>query len=152
MKLETPDGQEHEIDLDQFKNELTITIPIEEGLESHDIFSMLVSGYSDIFRKDHIGYWARGLSYSQDHLAWLCSIDEKITFPIIENDAIKYWEENPDIDKFKLGGYEFFVIDVKFACKAVAEIYKKWGNNPNWDAETIDYAVQMVLFGKLVYA
>lgn len=163
VKIETPKGKK-ELCLNKEIFQAIIEPPSEDSF-----FSMLVSGYSDIFGAGYIGYWARGVKFYEDENAWVCYEMPEETFDVEKADLLvtKFYDhtrkENNfpilggNVKKLSFPGFEeglsCFEIDKDLACKAFVEAFKKWGQNSidNWDSNTVDYGVQMALYGKIMW-
>jgi hypothetical protein len=88
-----------DVDLSQFKDELTITLPLDVNDDmTIGFIEIMVNGYIDLFYYSYIGYWARGLHYDDDHHCWLC---------LDHGDEIALTDEQEDIiiDDYKKNLY-----------------------------------------------
>jgi len=167
IRIETPKGF---TDLSLNENLFQLSVkPTEDS-----IFPMLISGYPDIFGNGYIGYWARGLKFFKEENFWLCyemgddhPVSEKLDKAVLEEfeqvrtykHGNKLWFSPNEIVQtfnttFENRSILCFVIGPALAGKAFVEAYKKWGQESidNWDAFTVDYGLQMALYGKIKWS
>ena len=122
---------------------MKLTVAIESN--EVDEFVKELTKSSDIFRRDHCGYWLVGI---ECHIlrGWLafdgesgCQRDDEM--------AIVRWNLNKSLPQ----GY--YRLDYEFAIKAWIEGAKKYG--VEWfgtlGSNARDFAVQMAMFGEVVY-
>jgi hypothetical protein len=108
--------------------------------------------YSDMFRTDHSGYWAFGVSLKNDAgtdwLAYEMADDRRPNDETIEA-VIDAHEEGKKLPE------RWFVVDKAFAIRAYVEGAKKWGtcwyDDHDCDASTYDWVVQMAALGEVRY-
>ena len=164
----TPNDKVCELELDEDLLQISV-IPTEDSF-----LSMLISGYADIFDHGYIGYWSRGVKFYENKNTWLCyemPIEESFSIEEMDNAAIKAYDclkrtdhlplfgddphekFNLDLSDLGVGKLICFVIDKKLACKAIVEAFKKWGQQSidNWDANTVDYGIQMALYNEIMW-
>lgn len=165
IDIDTPEGATVKLDLGPYIGLLTTQLkPTEDSM-----FEMFVSGYNDIFGHNYIGYWAQGVLWDEENMQWLCyERPDHFVLPEDFDDLViatydqhikdgwngsKTFEQSVEIDGKKENVF-CFVMDAEFACKAFMAAFRKWGQESidNWDADTVDYAVQMALFEEVVYA
>lgn len=166
LKIDIPKGEKL-LEL----NEGLLQVPVHPTEDS--FFSMLVSGYQDIFGGGYIGYWARGVKFYENENTWLCyempedffkvdEADKAVTEAyenLLKTDNKPLFGDDPhkrftlNLQNIGVEKMACFVIDKDLACKAFVEAFKRWGQDSidNWDASTVDYGVQMALYGKIMW-
>lgn len=163
------DLENTDVDISQYQTQLTLTL---DPKEVYPFVSMFIGGYPDVFCNEYIGYWAFGAEFFEEDNSWLCIQDpEEIPldmneFEIAIDAAIQKYKElkesNWDGCEKKIWEMEIeennktkkitcFVIDPSLACRAATEAYRKWGKESvdNWDANKIDFGMQMALYGQM---
>lgn len=108
--------------------------------------------YSDVFRTDHSGYWAFGLTLNNDDgTDWLAyeMADDRRPSKKVQDDVLALHEKGEKLPE------RWFVIDKAFAIKAYVEGAKKWGvrwyDDHDWDASSVDVVVQLAMLGEVRY-
>lgn len=123
--------------------EVTIRIPVDED------WVELLTQHSDIFRRDHCGYWLRGIK-RRDDLGWLAYEMEEELPPSEEQEAVA-------VAAWGAGGQlppGFLRLDRAAAIKAQKIMVERyglvmWENGP--DAEMQDVGIQLALLDTIRY-
>lgn len=106
-----------------------------------------VTRYADIFGDDYIGYWAFGVERDNDR-GWLLyeDCDGKPTRAQTA-DAVQAWRADQPLPE------GFHRLDRDACIKAWGKGVEKWGEDwyENGDATSYDIAIQLALFGEVVY-
>jgi len=109
----------------------------------------------DMFRRDHCGYWLRGVEYDK-RLGWLCwEEDTDGDRPPFGNEPNRYVA----IDTWRAGGdlpSGWHRLDRATATRAYVEGVKRYGvewyDSPDSDASRYDILIQLALLGEIRYS
>ena len=126
-----------------------VTIKVEVNPDWID----LVTKHTDLFHRGYCGYWARAVKRSSSQ-GWLVYVDQSDNTgcPPTEEAAQAArtaWEAGQTLPE------DFYCWDREFAIRAWVEGVKGKRGGVDWyekgDAGDYDAAIQMALFGKLVF-
>lgn len=124
----------------------TVTVDVEVPQEWLDFCTRS----SDLFSRDHCGYWAHGCEHSSE-LGWLVFVGEEGSGPApeVEEAAVKLWRGHGRLPP------GFYQLDTNAAIRAFEEGCKRYGvgwfGDGKTDANTYDVVVQLALLGEVVY-
>lgn len=122
---------------------IEVDVPVEDWID-------YLTKCTDIFGRDYIGYWARGVE-RRDDLGWLVWEDDEHRAHDEEPDrdaAISAWESGAALP---IGWHR---LDKAMAVKAFTEGVKRWGTRwfeDRGDANSYDYVLQMAMLGEERY-
>lgn len=108
-----------------------------------------ITGYNDVFRSDHAGYWMYGAERLDS--GWLVyeSGDHGRPSERAVKRALRAHKAGEGVPN------RFFVIDKAFAVKAYVEGVKRWGadwyDDYDHDASSYDVIIQMAALGEVRY-
>ncbi len=138
-------------DIDDSNEEFHIaSLTMEVKVPKEDWINFLTR-YNDVFGKNYIGYWARGIKRNND-LGWLLWVDdEKHDFgeePDLEK-ATQAWEAKTELPP------NWHRLDQELAIRAYLAGVKRWGEDwfdgDHGDALGYDVVIQLALFGEVRY-
>ncbi len=122
---------------------MKVTFTVESKQADEWVEEILTS--TDVFRRDHAGYWMRGVELTQKR-GWLV-FDDEGGYDACDETAIEAWRAGKKLP----GGY--YRLDRAAAIKAWIEGAKRYG--VEWfhkeDATAWDVALQTALLEKIVY-
>lgn len=121
-----------------------LTVAVQIKRETH--FYDMILNYVDIFASAYVGYWAYGIRVSGGWLIYDFG-DEEIT---------KDGDTDAVVEEFTKSGNlppRWHYLDVYTVDRIVTEGCKRYGFDfqNNYDAVTLDVAVQLALLGEIVY-
>lgn len=124
---------------------ISVTIDVEVD---PDWIEFCTSKYADVFMLGHCGYWMCGVKHD-DKLGWLVSVnlDDCGTVSQQSKQAIKAWKAGETLPE------GWHCLNEGLAIKAYEAGVKRYGVNwyEDGDADTYDFAIQMAMFGEVVY-
>jgi hypothetical protein len=134
--------------LSDFTNGVKIVRTIKEEIPPEWLSEICL--WPDIFSYSGIGYWAKGIDHDNQlgHLIWLFTEDKREgNGPHLHDDAVRSWRKCLPLPE------HYHVLNRALAVRAWVIMSKLEGDkwHESADVEVTDNAIQLALFGEVLY-